>query len=154
MQYTELTRKELQREYTRLTQRYSSYMREPMELDMRAEDPLLGRCENRRAAKHFGTVLGKELSDTGAARPTPAEDAVAALCTMPGCANRTVELSLGKATDYKVSYSKYVVLRAERRAQQMAAYENQQRMIEKTEEFAISARLAALESLRGTMLRT
>jgi len=49
--------------------------------------------------------------------------------------NRTVELSLGKITDYKVSYLKYVVLRAERRAQQMAAYENQQRMIEKTEEF-------------------
>ncbi len=49
--------------------------------------------------------------------------------------NRTVELSLGKITDYKVSYSKYVVLRTERRAQQMAAYENQQRMIEKTEEF-------------------
>ena len=49
--------------------------------------------------------------------------------------NRTVELSLGKISDYKVSYSKYVVLRAERRAQQMAAYENQQRMIEKTEEF-------------------
>jgi len=49
--------------------------------------------------------------------------------------NRTVELSLGKVTDYKVSYSTYVVLRAERRAQQMAAYENQQRMIEKTEEF-------------------
>ena len=49
--------------------------------------------------------------------------------------NRTVELSLGKVTDYKVSYSKYVVLRAERRAQRMAAYENQQRMIEKTEEF-------------------
>ena len=49
--------------------------------------------------------------------------------------NRTIELSLGKITDYKVSYSKYVVLRAERRAQQLAAYENQQRMIEKTEEF-------------------
>ncbi len=49
--------------------------------------------------------------------------------------NRTVELSLGHITDYKVSYSKYVVLRAERRAQQLAAYENQQRMIEKTEEF-------------------
>ena len=49
--------------------------------------------------------------------------------------NRTVELSLGKIYDYKVSYSKYVVLRAERRAQQLAAYENQQRMIEKTEEF-------------------
>ena len=44
-------------------------------------------------------------------------------------------LYTSKVTDYKVSYSKYVVLRAERRAQQMAAYENQQRMIEKTEEF-------------------
>ncbi len=49
--------------------------------------------------------------------------------------NRTVELSLGKIYDYKVPYSKYVVLRAERREQQMAAYENQQRLIEKTEEF-------------------
>ena len=48
---------------------------------------------------------------------------------------RTVEISLGKAYDYKVPYSKYVVLRTERRAQQMAAYENQQRLIEKTEEF-------------------
>ncbi len=48
---------------------------------------------------------------------------------------RTIELSMGHVTDYKVSYSKYVVLRAERRAQQQAAYENQQRMIEKTEEF-------------------
>ncbi|MCI5716983.1 MAG: ABC-F family ATP-binding cassette domain-containing protein [Alistipes sp.] len=48
---------------------------------------------------------------------------------------RTVELSLGKIYDYKVPYSKFVELRAERRAQQMAAYENQQRMIEKTEEF-------------------
>ena len=49
--------------------------------------------------------------------------------------NRTVELSLGHIYDYKVPYSKYVELRAERRAQQMAAYENQQRLIEKTEEF-------------------
>ena len=48
---------------------------------------------------------------------------------------RTIELSLGKAYDYKVPYSKYVVLRAERRAQQQAAYENQQKLIEKTEEF-------------------
>lgn len=48
---------------------------------------------------------------------------------------RTVELSLGKIYDYKVPYSKFVVLRAERRAQQMAAYENQQRLIGKTEEF-------------------
>ena len=48
---------------------------------------------------------------------------------------RTIEISLGKAYDYKVPYSKYMVLRAERRQQQMAAYENQQRLIEKTEEF-------------------
>ena len=48
---------------------------------------------------------------------------------------RTVELSLGQIYDYKVPYSKFVELRAERRAQQQAAYENQQRMIEKTEEF-------------------
>ena len=48
---------------------------------------------------------------------------------------RTVELSLGHIYDYKVPYSKFVELRAERRAQQMAAYENQQKMIEKTEEF-------------------
>lgn len=49
--------------------------------------------------------------------------------------NRTIEISLGKVYDYKVSYSKYVVLRAERRAQQMAAYQNQQKLIEKSEEF-------------------
>ncbi len=48
---------------------------------------------------------------------------------------RTVEILLGRSYDYKVSYSKYVELRAERRAQQMAAYENQQRLIEKSEEF-------------------
>ncbi len=49
--------------------------------------------------------------------------------------NRTIEITLGKAIDYKAPYSKYLELRAERRAQQQAAYENQQKMIEKTEEF-------------------
>ena len=49
--------------------------------------------------------------------------------------NRTVEIMLGHIHDYKVPYSKYVELRAERLAQQTAAYENQQRMIEKTEDF-------------------
>ncbi len=48
---------------------------------------------------------------------------------------RTIELSLGRIYDYKVPYSQFVVLRAERRAQQMAAYQNQQRLIEKSEEF-------------------
>ena len=49
--------------------------------------------------------------------------------------NRTVEISLGKIYDYKASYSRYVELRRERREQMLAAYANQQRMIEKTEEF-------------------
>lgn len=49
--------------------------------------------------------------------------------------NRTIEISCGRATDYKVPYSRYVELRAERRQQQIAAYENQQKLIEKTEEF-------------------
>lgn len=48
---------------------------------------------------------------------------------------RTVEIVLGRVYDYKVPYSKYLELRKERMEQQRAAYENQQRMIEKTEEF-------------------
>ncbi len=49
--------------------------------------------------------------------------------------NRTVEIMLGRIHDYKVPYSKYLELRKERIAQQVAAYENQQKMIEKSEEF-------------------
>ena len=65
---------------------------------------------------------------------------------------RTVEISLGKAYDYKVPYSKYVVLRTERRAQQMAAYENQQRLIEKfrykpTKSNQVQSRIKQLEKL-------
>ena len=49
--------------------------------------------------------------------------------------NRTVEIMVGRMHDYKVPYSRYLELRKERLSQQQAAYENQQRMIEKTEEF-------------------
>ncbi len=49
--------------------------------------------------------------------------------------NRTIEISLGKIYDYKATYSHYIELRRERREQQMAAYANQQKLIEKTEEF-------------------
>lgn len=49
--------------------------------------------------------------------------------------NRTVEIVLGHIYDYKVPYSQYVELHDERIAQQKAAYDNQQRMIEKTEDF-------------------
>ena len=60
--------------------------------------------------------------------------------------NRTIELLLGKAYDYRVHYSKYVELRRERREQQLAAYENQQRLIEKTEDFIERFRYKATKS--------
>ncbi|MBQ7512979.1 MAG: ABC-F family ATP-binding cassette domain-containing protein [Prevotella sp.] len=41
--------------------------------------------------------------------------------------NRTLEISCGKIIDYKVKYNEYVVLRKERREQQLRAYENQQK---------------------------
>lgn len=59
---------------------------------------------------------------------------------------RTVEIMLGKIYDYKVPYSKYKELRAERMEQQKAAFENQQRMIEKTEEFIERFRYKATKS--------
>ena len=73
--------------------------------------------------------------------------------------NRTVEIILGRVHDYKVPYSKYLELRAERFQQQTAAYENQQKMIQKTEEFIqafrykptksnqVQSRIKALEKL-------
>ncbi len=49
--------------------------------------------------------------------------------------NRTLEITCGQIVDYKVKYDQYVVLRAERREQQMRAYENQQREIADMKEF-------------------
>lgn len=49
--------------------------------------------------------------------------------------NRTVEISLGRIYDYNVSYSKFKLLRQERREQQLATYRNQQKKIEQTERF-------------------
>ncbi|MBI4646889.1 MAG: ABC-F family ATP-binding cassette domain-containing protein [Bacteroidia bacterium] len=49
--------------------------------------------------------------------------------------HRTVEISLGKIYDYKVPYSKYIELRKQRMKQQLAAYRNQQKLIEDTENF-------------------
>ena len=59
---------------------------------------------------------------------------------------RTVEIMLGKIYDYKVPYSRYKELRKERMEQQRAAYENQQRMISKTEEFIERFRYKATKS--------
>ena len=73
--------------------------------------------------------------------------------------SRTVEIMLGHIHDYKVPYSQYIVLREERIAQQQAAFENQQRMIQKTEDFInrfrykptksnqVQSRIKALEKL-------
>lgn len=60
--------------------------------------------------------------------------------------NRTIEISLGKIYDYKVSYSKYVELRKERREQQLRAYENQQKQIQETEDFIERFRYKATKS--------
>lgn len=49
--------------------------------------------------------------------------------------NRTIEISCGKVVDYKVKYDEYVVLRKERRQQQLRAYENQQKEIADIKEF-------------------
>jgi ATP-binding cassette subfamily F protein 3 len=62
--------------------------------------------------------------------------------------NRTLEISLGKIYDYKVSYSKYVELRKERKDQQMAAYRNQQKLIEDTEKFISRFRYQATKAVQ------
>ncbi len=49
--------------------------------------------------------------------------------------NRTLEISCGKVIDYRVKYDEYVTLRAERREQQMRAYENQQKEIADIKDF-------------------
>jgi len=49
--------------------------------------------------------------------------------------NRTIEIQLGNAHDYKVNYTKYVELRKERREQQLRAYENQRKQIQETQDF-------------------
>lgn len=49
--------------------------------------------------------------------------------------NRTLEISCGKVIDYKVKYDQYVVLRRERREQQLRAYENQQKEIADIKDF-------------------
>lgn len=62
--------------------------------------------------------------------------------------SRTIEISLGHIYDYKVPYSKYVELRKEYREQQMRAYENQQKQIQKTEEFIERFRYKATKAVQ------
>ncbi|MDA3817569.1 MAG: ABC-F family ATP-binding cassette domain-containing protein [Prolixibacteraceae bacterium] len=62
--------------------------------------------------------------------------------------NRTVEISLGRIYDYKANYSKYLELRAERREQQIAAYRNQQKIIQETEDFINRFRYQATKAVQ------
>ena len=59
---------------------------------------------------------------------------------------RTIEITRGRIYDYKVNYSHYLELRKERREQQQAAYDNQQKMIAETREF--------IERFKGTYSKT
>ncbi|MDO5570105.1 MAG: ABC-F family ATP-binding cassette domain-containing protein [Bacteroidales bacterium] len=62
--------------------------------------------------------------------------------------SRTIEITCGRIYDYKVNYSKYVVLRAERLEQQKRAYENQQKQIADTEDFIERFRYKATKAVQ------
>jgi ATP-binding cassette, subfamily F, member 3 len=61
---------------------------------------------------------------------------------------RTIEISLGKIYDYKASWSKYLILREERREQQIASFRNQQKMIDDTEKFIERFRYKATKAVQ------
>lgn len=62
--------------------------------------------------------------------------------------NRTLEISCGKVIDYKVKYDEYVKLRAERREQQLRAYENQQKEIADIKDFIERFRYKATKAVQ------
>lgn len=62
--------------------------------------------------------------------------------------NRTLEISCGKVYDYKVKYDEYVLLRAERREQQLRAYENQQKEIADIQAFIERFRYQATKAIQ------
>ena len=62
--------------------------------------------------------------------------------------NRTLEISCGHVVDYKVKYNEYVVLRQERREQQLRAYENQQKEIADTKAFIERFRYQATKAIQ------
>ena len=62
--------------------------------------------------------------------------------------NRTIEITCGQIVDYKVRYDEYVVLRAERREQQLRAYENQQKEIADMKDFIERFRYKATKAVQ------
>ena len=67
---------------------------------------------------------------------------------LDNCTTRTVEVMLGHLYDYKVPYSQYVELRKERLEQQRRAYDNQQKMIQDTEDFIEKFRYKATKAVQ------
>ena len=61
---------------------------------------------------------------------------------------RTIEITLGRIYDYNVPYSQFKVLRQERHEQQVRAYQNQQKMIQETEEFIERFRYKATKAVQ------
>ena len=62
--------------------------------------------------------------------------------------NRTLEISCGRVIDYRVKYDEYVKLRAERRQQQLRAYENQQKEIADIKDFVERFRYKATKAVQ------
>ena len=62
--------------------------------------------------------------------------------------NRTMEISCGQVTDYRVKYDEYVELRKERREQQLRAYENQQKEIADIKQFVERFRYKATKAIQ------
>ena len=62
--------------------------------------------------------------------------------------NRTLEISCGQIIDYRVKYDEYVVLRKERREQQLRAYENQQKEIQEMRQFIERFRYQATKAVQ------
>ena len=62
--------------------------------------------------------------------------------------NRTLEISCGQIVDYKVKYDEYVVLRKERREQQLRAYENQQKEVAEMKDFIERFRYKATKAVQ------
>ncbi len=62
--------------------------------------------------------------------------------------NRTLEISCGRIIDYKVKYNEYVVLRKERREQQLRAYENQQKEVADMKDFIERFRYKATKAVQ------
>lgn len=61
---------------------------------------------------------------------------------------RTIEITLGRIYDYNVNYTRFVELRKERHEQQVRAYQNQQKMIQDTEEFIERFRYKATKAVQ------